>query len=103
MARIAQCMIWYLRPTMGYIYDQLVELSPDRSIVLAVHPDRPERFPFPRVYIQPPDDGSMRLSRRASFFFVCDRLFQRVALQEDVGALHVHDGRISSGFLPLAR
>jgi colanic acid/amylovoran biosynthesis glycosyltransferase len=104
METIAHCLIWYLPPTMGYIYDQMLALGPERSVVFAAHPVQPERFPFDRVYILPPsvEEKNLRPSDRVT----CPpfhAVWRPIVTAERVALLHVHDGRIAPAFLPLAK
>src|SRR5713101_2781715 len=104
MSTIAHCLIWYLPPTMGYVHDQLLALGADRSAVLALHPDEPDRFPLDRVYILSPLETVRHLPRcRLAISPPMDRLWRPIVREENVAALHVHDGRLAPSFLPLAR
>jgi colanic acid/amylovoran biosynthesis glycosyltransferase len=105
MKTIAHCMIWYLHPTMHYLYDQIVALGPERAVVFAARPVEPERFPLDRVYIAaPPPPPPVRPTRSTIFMappfhFMWHPLVQ----EENIALLHAHDGRIAPDFLPLAR
>jgi colanic acid/amylovoran biosynthesis glycosyltransferase len=103
MPTIAQCLIWYLPPTMGYIYDQLMALGPERSVVFATEPVAPERFPFERLYFRqapaPVDVGSSQAMAVAQTFA---QLWAPLVREEKVALLHCHDGRIAPAFLSVA-
>src|SRR6266566_7354906 len=62
LATIAHALLWYLPPTSAYLYDHLVALGVDRSVVFAAHAWEPQRFPFPRVYVAPADGQQLHLS-----------------------------------------
>jgi colanic acid/amylovoran biosynthesis glycosyltransferase len=100
---VAQCMIWYLPPTMGYVYDELRAVRTVRSVVFAAHAVQPERFPLDRVYTLPsPAEMAQRATRSATVLPPFDRLWHALVREENVAALHVIDGRIAPQFLPVA-
>lgn len=104
METIAQCMIWYLPPTMGYVYDELQAVRPERSVVFTAHAVQPERFPFGRVYTLPsPMEVARQTRTGVAVIPPFDCLWRSLVREENVAALHVTDGRIAPEFLPLAR
>lgn len=101
---IAHGLLWYLPPTSGYLYDQLVALGPERSVVFAAHAWQPHRFPFPRVHFAPASRGQLHLSPRGRPVSPRFHEYWRDwVVKEEVGLLHVHDGRLAPSLLPLAR
>jgi colanic acid/amylovoran biosynthesis glycosyltransferase len=96
-------MIWYLHPTMHYLYDQILALGRERAVVFAAIPVQPERFPLDRVYIaeRPPEPPPP--TRNTVLVVPPFHVQWRPLVQEEkVGLLHCHDGRAAPEFLPLA-
>jgi len=101
---LAQCLIWYLPPTMGYLYDQFMTLGPERSVVFAARPLEPGRFPFDRLYLAPASGDWRQLSPQGRLLSSAfHRLWRPIVQEERVALLHVHDGRLAPSFLSLAR
>jgi colanic acid/amylovoran biosynthesis glycosyltransferase len=104
MKKIAHCLIWYLHPTTHYLYDQIITSGRERAVVFAAHAVQPERFPLDRIYIaQEPTQEQSPQDRAVMVVPPFHLMWRPIVREENVGLLHVHDGRIAPAFLPLAR
>src|ERR1043166_3912562 len=103
MNSIAHCLIWYLKPTMGNLYDEIMACRPAASVILAAPPIEPERFPCRRLYSQPAGPTALDPSIPSPALPLDGRIWRPVVDREEIQVIHAIDGRIAPGFVPLAR
>ncbi|MCK4785971.1 MAG: glycosyltransferase [Desulfobacteraceae bacterium] len=95
----------YLPGTVTFIYQYITNMRRYNPVVLAASKDRPERFPFPDLYIPDLSRLQMLLVKLDRRLFHRQRLvepfFQRTMQSRGVKLLHAHFGGIGVFALPL--